>query len=56
MKQIVALTCCRGSSKGLRNKNIIKFHGKPMLYWAFKEIYKTKLFQKLFYRLIVKKY
>ena len=47
MKQIVALTCCRGNSKGLRDKNIIKFHGKPMLYWVFKEIHKTKLFSKI---------
>ena len=47
MKQIVALTCCRGNSKGLRDKNITKFHGKPMLYWIFKEIYNTKIFSKI---------
>ena len=47
MKQIVALTCCRGNSKGLRDKNITKFHGKPMLYWIFKEIYKFKIFSKI---------
>lgn len=47
MKQIIALICCRGNSKGLRNKNIIQFNGRPMLYWIFREIFKTKIFSKI---------
>ena len=36
MKKITCLICARGGSKGLRNKNIKKFHGKPLIAWTFK--------------------
>ena len=36
MKKITCLICARGGSKGLRNKNIKKFHGKPLIEWTFK--------------------
>ena len=31
--KIVALICCRGGSKGIPNKNIKEFCGKPLLGW-----------------------
>jgi CMP-N-acetylneuraminic acid synthetase len=31
---ILALICARGGSKGIPNKNIRKFHGKPFLRWT----------------------
>ena len=36
MKKITCLICARGGSKGLKNKNIKKFHGKPLIEWTFK--------------------
>jgi CMP-N-acetylneuraminic acid synthetase len=30
------LVCARGGSKGILNKNIINFNGKPLIYWAIK--------------------
>ena len=36
MKKITCLICARGGSKGLKNKNIKKFHGKPLIVWTFK--------------------
>ena len=47
MKKIYCLVCCRGGSKGIKNKNIIPFHGKPLLYWVFQEIKKTRIFDKI---------
>ena len=29
-------------SLGLKNKNILKFYGKPLIYWTYQEIKKTK--------------
>ncbi len=46
--KIVCLVCCRGGSKGIKNKNIKTFHGKPLLYWIFKSIKKSKIFQKIY--------
>ena len=36
MKKITCLICARGGSKGLKNKNIKKFHGKHLIEWTFK--------------------
>jgi CMP-N-acetylneuraminic acid synthetase len=47
MKKFYCLVCCRGGSKGIKNKNIIPFHGKPLLYWIFQEIKKTRIFDKI---------
>jgi CMP-N,N'-diacetyllegionaminic acid synthase len=47
MKKIYCLVCCRGGSKGLKNKNISKFHGKPLIYWIYQEIKKTNIFHKI---------
>ena len=42
--KIIALICCRSGSKGIKNKNLKKFSGKPILNWISKEIKKTKIF------------
>ena len=45
---IVCLVCCRGESKGIKNKNIKSFNGKPLLYWISKSINKSKIFDKIY--------
>ena len=35
-KKYVALVCFRSGSKGIKNKNIIKFKNKPLYYWTLK--------------------
>jgi CMP-N-acetylneuraminic acid synthetase len=47
-KKIIALVCCRGGSKGVPNKNIKLFHGKPMIYWTFKNIIDSKIFNTVY--------
>ena len=43
-KNTIALICCRGGSKGVPNKNLKNFAGKPILYWTYKAISQSKLF------------
>ena len=45
---IVCLVCCRGNSKGIKNKNIKIFKGKPLLYWISKSIFRSKIFNKIY--------
>ena len=47
--KIIALICCRSGSEGIKNKNLKKFHGKPILSWMSKEIKKTKLFDEIYF-------
>jgi len=44
----VALICCREGSKGIKNKNIKTFNGKPLLYWTAKNIFKARVFDKVY--------
>ena len=44
----IALVCCRGGSKGIPKKNIKLFNGKPLLYWTYNNINKSKLFDNIF--------
>ena len=46
--QKIALVCCRAGSKGVKNKNIKLFNGKPLLWWTAKSIIDTKLFNKVY--------
>ena len=32
----LGLICARGGSKGIKNKNLSNFNGKPLIYWAIK--------------------
>ena len=41
MKNVVFIFA-RSGSKGLKNKNIKKFAGKPLLYWTIKQAKKIK--------------
>ena len=47
-KKIIALVCCRQNSKGIKNKNIKLFKGKPLLYWTAKNIIKSNIFNKIY--------
>tara|TARA_A100001015_G_scaffold320157_1_gene445551 strand:+ start:2525 stop:3232 length:708 start_codon:yes stop_codon:yes gene_type:complete len=47
-KKIIALVCCREGSKGIPNKNIKIFHGKPLLYWTYNNIKKSKIFDEIY--------
>jgi len=47
-KKIIALVCCRQNSKGIKNKNIKLFKGKPLLYWTAKNIIKSDLFDNIY--------
>ena len=39
----LALICARGGSKGLRDKNLLKINGKPLIYFAIDKILKNNL-------------
>lgn len=40
--KILAVTLARGGSKGVKDKNIKKFNGKPLIYYTIKEALKVK--------------
>jgi CMP-N-acetylneuraminic acid synthetase len=46
-KEIICLICCRGGSKTIKNKNIKKFNGKPLLIWSLENIKKSKIFDRI---------
>tara|TARA_B100000965_G_C19493994_1_gene714348 strand:+ start:378 stop:1043 length:666 start_codon:yes stop_codon:yes gene_type:complete len=48
MKKVIALIPCRGNSKGIKNKNLINFFGKPLMYWTIKELRSSKFIDKIF--------
>ena len=43
----VAIVPARGKSKRIKNKNIISFHGKPIIHWPLIAAKKSKLFSKI---------
>ena len=43
MKKVIALIPCRGNSKGIKNKNLVNFFGKPLMYWTIKQLKIVKL-------------
>lgn len=42
-KSILCLVLARGGSKGIKNKNLIKILGKPLIEYSFDQIKKSKL-------------
>ena len=48
MKKIVALILCKGNSKGVKNKNIKPFSGKPLMYWTIKSLKDSKMINKIY--------
>ena len=47
MTKILAIIPARGGSKGIKNKNIVNFCGKPLIYWTIKAAQNSKLIDKL---------
>ena len=43
----IILICARGGSRGLKNKNIKLFHGKPLIYWTLKMAKQIKGFDEI---------
>ena len=43
-----SLICARGGSKGIRNKNIKNFCGKPLIHWTINQSLKNKMISKTF--------
>ena len=41
--KVLAITLARSGSKGVKNKNIKKILGKPLIYYTIKEALKSKL-------------
>jgi len=39
---ILGVTLARGGSKGIKNKNLIRINGKPLIYYTIKEAKKSK--------------
>ena len=48
MKNIICLICAREGSSGIKNKNIISFHKKPLIEWTFKIAKQIKKFKKIY--------
>ena len=46
--KFVGIIPARGGSKGIKNKNLIKINGKPLIYWTIKSAKESK-FLKNFY-------
>ena len=47
MSKIIAIIPARSGSKRIKNKNIIKIFGKPMIAWTIIAAKKSKLFDKV---------
>lgn len=45
--KILCTICCRGGSKGLKNKNIKLLHGLPLITRTIKQAQKTNIFNKI---------
>ena len=43
----ICIIPARGGSKGIPNKNIIDFCGKPLIYWSIKQAQDSKCFKKI---------
>tara|TARA_B100001996_G_C18601597_1_gene570055 strand:+ start:324 stop:1001 length:678 start_codon:yes stop_codon:yes gene_type:complete len=39
----IAIIPARGKSKGIKNKNLVNFCGKPLIYWTIKQALSSKL-------------
>ena len=48
MKNVVALILCKGNSKGVKNKNMKMFSGKPLMYWTIKSLKESRIINKIY--------
>jgi len=46
-KKIFAIILARGNSKSIKNKNLKKINGKPLLFWSIEQLKKTKSIEKI---------
>lgn len=45
--KVLCTICARGGSRGLKNKNIKNFSGKPLLFYTIQQAKKAKIFDKI---------
>ena len=45
--RVLCTICGRGGSKGVKNKNLIKIKGKPLIYYSIKQAIRSKLFDEI---------
>jgi CMP-N,N'-diacetyllegionaminic acid synthase len=48
MKNTIAIILCKGNSKGVKNKNIKKFLGKPLMYWTIKSLKESNMISEIY--------
>ena len=48
MKKTIAIILCKGNSKAVKNKNIKKFSGKPLMYWTIKSLKESKKIKEIY--------
>ena len=48
-KKILGIVTARKGSKGLKNKNLLKLNGYPLIYWPIKAFKNSKYVDDLFY-------
>ncbi len=48
MKKIICIINARGGSKRIKNKNIISFNSKPLIYWTIKSAQDSKIYNHIF--------
>ena len=47
VNKVICIIPARKNSKRIKNKNIISFDGKPMIYWTIKAALNSKIFSKV---------
>ena len=48
MKKTICLINARGGSKRIKDKNIIKFKSKPLIYWTIKSAQESKIYDHIY--------
>ena len=46
-KKIICIIPARGGSERIKNKNIIDFYGKPLIYYSIKAAKKSNIFSRI---------
>ena len=44
---ILCIICARGGSKGIKNKALVNFRGKPLIFYTIKQALKAKIFEEV---------
>lgn len=47
-KKTIAIIPARGRSKGIKNKNLVNFCGKPLIYWTINQALNSKLIDNVY--------